>query len=93
MTTDRACPPPACETPARVAYTSPDRWYVLGVLTLVYALNIAERFSISTMIEPIRLETHLTDGSVAFLTGVAGCLERRNPGAQFLVPAPRESTD
>lgn len=48
-----------------------DRWYVLGVLTLVYALNIADRFSISTLIEPIKLELALSDSSVAFLTGVA----------------------
>jgi predicted MFS family arabinose efflux permease len=48
-----------------------DRWYVLGVLTIVYALNIADRFSISTLIEPIRLELRLSDGGIAFLTGVA----------------------
>ena len=48
-----------------------DRWYVLGVLTVVYALNIADRFSISTLIEPIRLELHLSDSGIAFLTGVA----------------------
>jgi len=48
-----------------------DRWYVLAVLTCVYALNIADRFSISTVIEPIRLELHLSDGGIAFLTGVA----------------------
>lgn len=49
----------------------PDRWYVLAVLTLVYALNIADRFSISTLIEPIRQELQLTDAGVGFLTGVA----------------------
>src|SRR5689334_13026445 len=48
-----------------------DRWYVLGVLTVVYALNIADRFSISTLLEPIRTELHLSDSGVAFLTGVA----------------------
>ena len=48
-----------------------DRWYVLGVLTVVYSLNIADRFSISTLIEPIRLELHLSDSGVGFLTGVA----------------------
>ena len=48
-----------------------DRWYVLGVLTAVYALNIADRFSISTLIEPIRQELKLSDGGVAALTGVA----------------------
>ena len=48
-----------------------DRWYVLGVLTLVYALNIADRYSISTLIEPIKAELKLSDSSVGFLTGVA----------------------
>lgn len=48
-----------------------DRWYVLAVLTVVYALNIADRFSISTLIEPIRQELRLTDGGIAFLTGVS----------------------
>jgi predicted MFS family arabinose efflux permease len=48
-----------------------DRWYVLAVLTAVYALNIADRFSISTLIEPIRLELRLSDSGIAFLTGVA----------------------
>lgn len=48
-----------------------DRWYVLAVMTLVYALNIADRFSISTLIEPIRIELQLSDSGIAFLTGVA----------------------
>jgi MFS family permease len=48
-----------------------DRWYVLAVLTVVYALNIADRFSMSTLIEPIRRELRLSDGGVAFLSGVS----------------------
>src|ERR1700726_1134751 len=48
-----------------------DRWYVLAVLTVVYALNIADRFSISTLIEPIQQELRLSDSGIAFLTGVA----------------------
>ena len=48
-----------------------ERGYVLTILTIVYALNIADRFSISTLIEPIRLELRLSDSGVAFLTGVA----------------------
>ena len=51
-----------------------DRWYLLGVLTLVYALNIADRYSITTLLEPIRLEMHLSDSGVGFLTGVAVAL-------------------
>jgi predicted MFS family arabinose efflux permease len=48
-----------------------DRWYVLAVLTVVYALNIADRFSISTLIEPIRQELQLSDKGIAWLTGGA----------------------
>lgn len=40
-------------------------------MTVGYALNIADRFSISTLIEPIRIELGLSDSGVAFLTGVA----------------------
>jgi predicted MFS family arabinose efflux permease len=58
-------------TPSENTAAPRDRWYVLGVLTIVYALNIADRFSISTLIEPIRLELQLSDSGIAFLTGVA----------------------
>jgi MFS family permease len=44
---------------------------VLGLLTVVYAFNIADRFSISTLIEPIRAELRLSDAGIAFLTGGA----------------------
>ncbi|HVW70840.1 MAG TPA: MFS transporter [Steroidobacteraceae bacterium] len=49
----------------------PERWYVLALLTGVYAVSIADRFSIATLIEPIRLELQLSDSGIAFLTGVA----------------------
>lgn len=44
---------------------------MLGILALAGALNSADRFSISTLIEPIRIELGLSDGGIAFLTGVA----------------------
>ena len=47
------------------------KWYVLLLLTSVYALNIADRFVMSTLIEPIKAELHLSDSSVAFLSGIA----------------------
>jgi len=47
------------------------RWYVLLVMCLVYTVSIADRYVISTVLEPIRLELHLTDSGVAFLTGVS----------------------
>ncbi len=38
---------------------------------LVYALNIADRFVMSTLIEPIKAALGLSDCSIAFLTGTA----------------------
>ncbi len=47
------------------------RWYALLAMCLVYTVSIADRYVISTVLEPIRLELHLTDSGVAFLTGVS----------------------
>jgi predicted MFS family arabinose efflux permease len=47
------------------------RWYVLIIMMMVYAINIADRYVMSTVLEPIRVELHLTDGGIAFLTGVS----------------------
>lgn len=47
------------------------RWYTLALLTLVYTLNIADRFVMSVLIEPIKADLGLSDASVGFLTGVA----------------------
>lgn len=47
------------------------RWYVLILLTAVYALNIADRFVMSILIEPIKADLQLSDTAVGFLTGVA----------------------
>jgi len=69
MSAARTVAAPAVTTAPAAA--APDRWYVLGLLTVVYALNIADRFSISTLIEPIRAELRLSDARIAFLTGGA----------------------
>jgi predicted MFS family arabinose efflux permease len=45
------------------------RWYVLIVMCVVYAINIAARYVVTTVFEPIRLELNLTDAGGAFLTG------------------------
>jgi MFS family permease len=47
-----------------------ERWYVLIVMCAVYAINIAARYVVTTVFEPIRLELHLTDAGAAFLTGI-----------------------
>jgi MFS family permease len=38
-------------------------------MLLIYAINIADRYVVSTVLEPIRLELRLDDAGVAFLTG------------------------
>lgn len=47
------------------------RWYVAILMCLVYTLSISDRYSISTVLEPIRRQLHLSDANVAFLTGVS----------------------
>jgi predicted MFS family arabinose efflux permease len=58
-------------TPGQTATSAVVRWYVLLVMCLVYTVSIADRYVISTVLEPIRVELHLTDSGVAFLTGVS----------------------
>jgi len=48
-----------------------ERWYVLLMMCLVYTLSIADRYVVSTVLDPIRHDLQLTDFSVAVLTGVA----------------------
>jgi MFS family permease len=54
---------------ARSAPSSIERWYVLILTCLIYAINIADRYVVSTVLEQIRLELHLSDKGVAFLSG------------------------
>jgi len=60
----------AVAIPRSDAGSAVERWYVLVVMCLVYAINIAARYVVTTVFEPIRLELHLTDAGAAFLTGV-----------------------
>lgn len=47
------------------------RIWTLALVTIVYTLNIADRFVLSALIEPIKAEFALSDGGVAFLTGTS----------------------
>jgi predicted MFS family arabinose efflux permease len=60
----------AIEASRSRAPTHLERWYVLIAMCLIYAVNIADRYVVSTVLEPIRIELRLTDAGVAFLTGV-----------------------
>jgi predicted MFS family arabinose efflux permease len=57
-------------TPSAQTPSTAQRWYVLIVMCLVYAINIAARYVVTTVFEPIRLELNLSDAGAAFLTGV-----------------------
>src|ERR1700739_1436562 len=48
-----------------------ERWYVLIMMCLVYTLSIADRYVVSTVLEPIPLQLPLTNLGVALLTGFA----------------------
>ena len=59
--------PPAQDT----GPTLSQRWYVLIMMMLAYTINIADRYVMSTVLEPIRIELQLSDAGVNFLTGVS----------------------
>ncbi|MDP8983831.1 MAG: MFS transporter, partial [Pseudomonadota bacterium] len=58
----------AIAVPRTTAPSSAERWYVLILMCLIYAINIADRYVVSTVLEPIRLDLHLDDDSVGMLT-------------------------
>ena len=62
-------------SPARGTATRPTpsiatSWYVLVMMCLVYTLSIADRYVISTVLEPIRLELGLSDLEVNLAAGL-----------------------
>jgi MFS family permease len=65
------------------------RWYVLFVLMVVYVLNIADRYVVSTLIEPIKADLHLSDSAIGFLTGVALAIFYVTAGLPLAVLADR----
>jgi MFS family permease len=66
-----------------------ESWYVLALLTVVYTLNIADRYVVSTVLEPIRLELALSDSEIGFITGVALALFYVTIGIPIAVLADR----
>src|SRR4029077_7899089 len=48
--------------------SSIERWYVLILMCLIYAINIADRYVVSTVLEPIRLDLHLEADRMGMLT-------------------------
>jgi MFS family permease len=61
---------PQAAGPAQIAAApSVRRYYVLGVLTVVYALNFLDRTIFNVLIEPIKKEFELSDTSMGLLAG------------------------
>jgi MFS family permease len=52
-----------------IAKPSTRRYYVLGVLTIVYALNFLDRTIFNVLIEPIKKEFTLSDTTMGLLAG------------------------
>lgn len=50
------------------------RFYVLGLLTLVFVINFIDRQVLSVLIEPIKHELQLTDTQLGLLSGLAFAL-------------------
>jgi MFS family permease len=94
---DQSQPGPAAaaeapHSPAAEPETSfATRWYVLALLTTVYAVNIADRFMISTLIEPIKADLHLSDSAIGMLTGVALALFYVTAGIPLALVADRRN--
>ena len=71
VSSDITVPPAAEETPyAKKSY----RYFVLGVLTLVYALNFVDRQLLVILQEQIKLELRLSDTQLGLLSGFAFAL-------------------
>src|SRR5271167_1274925 len=51
------------------AKPSSRRYYVLGLLTVIYALNFLDRTIFNVLIEPIKKEFTLTDTTMGLLAG------------------------
>lgn len=49
---------------------SSNRWYILGILTLVYALNHVDRQIMVILQEPIKQEFGISDTQLGLLTGI-----------------------
>src|SRR5580658_2213154 len=58
---------PAEPQAAGVAY----KWYLLGVLVLIYIMGTVDRAVLSVIAEPLKLQFHLSDKQLGALTGTA----------------------
>ena len=50
------------------------RWYVLGILTVVYTLNYVDQGLMGLLLQPIKVDLKLSDSQLGLLTGIAFAL-------------------
>ncbi|HLY53194.1 MAG TPA: MFS transporter [Steroidobacteraceae bacterium] len=71
LPTSIAPPPPALRVAEPQSASLAERWYVLMMMCLVYTLSIADRYVVSTVLDPIKNDLHLSNLGVSLLTGMA----------------------
>lgn len=64
-------PSGASEPTANVYQSASARYYMLGFLTIIYAVNFVDRQLLAILQEPIKEELLLSDGQLGLLTGFA----------------------
>ncbi len=70
-------------------YSKSYRYYVLGLLTLVYVTNYADRSILSTLTQPIKLEFGLSDSMMGAMGGIAFALFYTTAGIPVAMLADR----
>jgi MFS family permease len=66
-----AAPPMLGPGDRETAGSGASKWYVLGVLVLIYIMGTVDRAVLSVIAEPLKLQFHLSDKQLGVLTGTA----------------------
>ena len=56
------------------SYSTPYKWYVVGVLTLCYTLSFVDRTILSLLVAPVKRDLGLSDQQIGLLGGLAFAL-------------------
>ena len=71
ITSIPAAPSPVGSAEGQAAGGGDYKWYVLGVLVLIYLMGTVDRAVLSVIAEPLKLQFQLSDKQVGVLTGTA----------------------
>jgi len=72
-------------------FSKPYIRYVIGMLTMVYAVNLIDRQILSILMQPIKQEMQLSDTALGFLSGIAFALFYATLGVPIARLADRSS--